>query len=82
MDEPLTVRRALLEHRILPMLDDPIRYSPELNGKLADLIQSVKAQRLEGLVAKRRQGRYEPGQRPGSWLKMRVNNSQEFVIGG
>jgi len=40
----------------------------------------VKAQRLEGLVAKRRDSRYEPGLR--SWQKMRVNRGQEFVIGG
>ena len=37
---------------------------------------------LEGVVAKRRDSRYEPGQRPGAWLKMRVNRGQEFVIGG
>jgi ATP-dependent DNA ligase len=46
------------------------------------LIASVKAQGLEGLVAKRRGGVYEPGQRSGSWQKMRVNQGQEFVIGG
>jgi len=33
-------------------------------------------------VAKRRESRYEPGQRSGAWLKMRVNRGQEFVIGG
>jgi bifunctional non-homologous end joining protein LigD len=33
-------------------------------------------------VAKRLDSRYEPGQRPGTWLKMRVNQGQEFVIGG
>jgi ATP-dependent DNA ligase len=29
----------------------------------------VKAQGLEGLVAKRRDGRYEPGERSGAWRK-------------
>jgi ATP-dependent DNA ligase len=42
----------------------------------------VKAQSLEGLVAKRRDSRYEPGLRSGAWMKMRVNAGQEFVIGG
>jgi ATP-dependent DNA ligase len=42
----------------------------------------VKAQGLEGLIAKRRDGRYEPGQRSGSWRKMRINQGQEFVTGG
>ena len=44
--------------------------------------QSVKAQGFEGLVAKRRDSRYEPGLRSGAWQKMRVNRGQEFVIGG
>ena len=82
MSEPLVARRALLENRILPKLRDPIRYSRELKASLPDLIVSVKAQGLEGLVAKRRSGVYEPGQRSGSWQKMRVNQGQEFVIGG
>jgi bifunctional non-homologous end joining protein LigD len=42
----------------------------------------MRAQGLEGLVAKRANSRYEPGQRSGTWMKMRVNRSQEFIIGG
>ena len=47
---------------------------------MVDLIQSVKAQGLEGLIAKRRNSRYEPCQRSGAWQKMRINQGQEFVI--
>ena len=47
-----------------------------------DLVRSVKAQGLEGLVAKRRDSKYEPGLRSGAWQKMRVNAGQELVIGG
>jgi DNA ligase D-like protein (predicted ligase) len=82
MGQTLESRRALLESKVLPRLAEPIRYSPELPGTLADLIQSVKAQKLEGLVAKRRNSVYEPGERSGAWLKMRINQGQEFVIGG
>jgi len=82
MGEPLVKRRALVEKKVLPKLAEPIRYSPELNASLPDLIRSVKAQRLEGLVAKRRDSTYEPGQRSGAWQKMRVNQGQELVIGG
>jgi ATP-dependent DNA ligase len=53
-----------------------------LEASLANLIRSVKEQGLEGLVAKRRDSKYEPGQRSGAWAKMRVNRAQEFVIGG
>lgn len=79
---PLTERRALLETEVLAKLADPIRESPILDAPLSDLIQSVKAQGLEGLVAKRRDSRYEPGLRSGAWQKMRVDRGQEFVIGG
>jgi DNA ligase D-like protein (predicted ligase) len=80
--EQLLKRRELLEKHILPKMSEPIRYSPILEGSLPDLIQSVKTQGLEGLVAKRRDSRYEPGTRSGAWQKMRVNQGQEFVIGG
>ena len=50
-DEPLIVRRELLNKRILPKIADPIRHAPELRTSLSDLIRSVKVQ---GLVAKRR----------------------------
>lgn len=63
-------------------MDEPIRESPELDASLPALISSVKANALEGLIAKRRDSRYEPGQRSGAWQKMRINREQAFVIGG
>jgi ATP-dependent DNA ligase len=81
-DETLDARRVLLEKKVLPKLAEPIRYSPELKASLQDLIESVKAQGFEGLVAKRRDSKYEPGLRTGAWQKMRVNQGQELVIGG
>jgi ATP-dependent DNA ligase len=59
-----------------------VRAVPSLDASLPVLLQSVKAQGFEGLVAKRRESVYEPGLRSGAWLKMRVNQGQEFVIGG
>jgi ATP-dependent DNA ligase len=82
MAETLVKRRELLEKHVFPKMSEPIRYSPVLEGGLKDLIQSVKAQGLEGLVAKRGDSLYEPGRRSGAWQKMRVNRGQEFVIGG
>jgi ATP-dependent DNA ligase len=82
MGEQLTVRRDLIEQHILPKLADPIRYSPVLESSLNNLIRSVKQQGLEGLVAKRRDSKYEPGLRSGAWIKMRVNQGQELVIAG
>jgi len=42
----------------------------------------LKKQGLEGVIAKRRDSRYEPGRRSGVWVKMRINKGQELVIGG
>jgi bifunctional non-homologous end joining protein LigD len=66
MAVPLVKRRELIEKHVLPTLADPIRYSPILEASLANLIRSVKEQGLEGLVTKRRDSKYEPGERSGA----------------
>jgi ATP-dependent DNA ligase len=63
--EPLETRRELLSTKVLSKLQEPIRYSPDLDGSLPDLIRSVREQGFEGLVAKRRSSRYESGLRSG-----------------
>src|SRR5438128_4015611 len=63
-------------------MSEPMRNSQELRSDLPTLMEAVKAQGLEGLVAKRRNSRYEAGRRSGAWQKMRINRGQEFVIGG
>jgi DNA ligase D-like protein (predicted ligase) len=80
--ERLDRRKELLAEMTALDLHDPVRWSPELPGKLDELIQAVCAQGFEGLVAKRRDSKYEPGERSGAWAKMRVNQAQEFIIGG
>jgi DNA ligase D-like protein (predicted ligase) len=82
MGEPLAVRRDLLSREVLPLLAEPVREAPRFEAALADLIAAVRAQGLEGLVAKRLDSIYEPGARSGAWRKMRLNRSEEFVIGG
>lgn len=82
MHERLDSRRQLLQTEVLPQLPEPIRYADELHGNLTDLLTAVRTHGFEGLVAKRRNSFYEPGKRSGAWRKMRVNQGQEFVIGG
>jgi bifunctional non-homologous end joining protein LigD len=82
LGEPLSVRRALLESKVLPTLSEPVRYLGPLDVPLSVLVQSAKAQGFEGVVAKRIDSPYEPGLRSGAWQKMRINRGQEFVIGG
>jgi bifunctional non-homologous end joining protein LigD len=46
------------------------------------MLTAARAQGLEGVVAKRKDSRYEIGKRSGSWAKYRLNSGQELVIGG
>src|ERR1051325_5656478 len=50
--EPLRKRRELLQQRILPKLKAPIRECPRLDASLDEVIAAVRAQGLEGVVAK------------------------------
>ena len=80
--QPLEKRRDLLRQHVLPKLSDPVRESSELKASLSDVVKAVRAQGLEGVVAKNLKSLYEPGKRSGAWRKMRINKGQEFVIGG
>jgi ATP-dependent DNA ligase len=82
MAERLAKRRDLLRSRILPKLEPPVRECAQFNATLSDVIDAVRAQGLEGVVAKNLDSTYEAGRRSGAWRKMRINKGQEFVIGG
>ena len=46
------------------------------------MLAAVREQGLEGVVAKGKTSIYDEGKRTGSWTKMRINEGQEFVVGG
>jgi bifunctional non-homologous end joining protein LigD len=79
---PLEERRDTLRCQLMPKLGDLIRYSETFDVPAAELVEAVRAQGLEGVVAKRRNSPYRSGDRCGDWLKLRLNHGQEFVIGG
>ena len=78
---PLETRRELLTD-VLKKVEYPALQSQNFDAKPADLIRAAKELRLEGIIAKRKDSYYEPGQRSGAWAKYKINRSQEFVIGG
>jgi DNA ligase D-like protein (predicted ligase) len=51
-------------------------------GNGAAMLAATKAQRLEGVIAKRLGSRYLPGRRGTDWLKVKNVDRQEVVIGG
>ena len=77
--QPLDDRRRRLA-RLLQASD--IEFSQELAGTPDQVIHAVTEVGLEGVVAKRRDSKYEPGKRSGVWQKLKLQHRQEFVIGG
>jgi ATP-dependent DNA ligase len=49
---------------------------------MPEMLQFAKSHGLEGVIAKRSDSVYQPGQRTGLWSKYRINFGQEFVVGG
>jgi DNA ligase D-like protein (predicted ligase) len=81
-DRPLDDRRELLRARVMPRMQGEVLFSETLEATAAEIVAAVRKQGLEGVIAKRRDSRYEPGRRSGAWVKMRINKGQELVIGG
>jgi bifunctional non-homologous end joining protein LigD len=78
---PYAERRKLLEQLDLdgPGWRVPAAYQA---GEGQALLAASKQQGLEGIVAKRLAGSYEPGVRSASWIKIKNHAEQEFVVGG
>ncbi|NMI00470.1 DNA ligase [Pseudonocardia sp. K10HN5] len=76
-------RRDLLEQldleRAAPTVRVPASHTGVAGSRLLDIARSHG---LEGIVAKRRSARYEPGRRSSAWIKTALLNTQEAVIGG
>ena len=67
---PPEQRRKLLVDALAKVQYPVIRSTP-FDAKPADLIQAAKELELEGIIAKRKDSRYEPGLRSGAWLSTR-----------
>src|SRR6185437_6752232 len=61
--------------------NEVIRYSDDFDEGIR-LFELIKKQQMEGIVAKRKSSKYEPGKRGNDWLKLPAEKRQEFVVGG
>ena len=77
----LVERRKLLA-RLLKGAPPTIRFSEALQGTKEELLRLARQFHLEGLIAKRPDSLYEAGRRSGAWVKVKLTQQQEFVIGG
>jgi bifunctional non-homologous end joining protein LigD len=76
---PLEERRALLEGLVAPT--SVIALTPWFDDGEA-LLEGARSNGLEGLIAKRRNGKYRPGLRSSDWQKVKLQQRQEFVVVG
>jgi len=78
---PLVERKAKLES-ILANRGGVVRYSGSLGEDAPKLLKRVQKLGLEGLIGKQVDSVYESGRRSGAWIKLKLHQEQEFVIGG
>lgn len=78
---PLEARRGLLRE-LMEDVSEPLRFSADIRGESKLLIEQARKLGLEGLIVKRAGSTYEAGRRSGAWLKLKILNQQELVIGG
>jgi bifunctional non-homologous end joining protein LigD len=81
-DRPLLERKKLLA-KILAESGDPqtVRISEHIAGPAEEIFHAACKLGAEGIISKLADGKYAEG-RGSSWLKMKCNQEQEFVIGG
>jgi bifunctional non-homologous end joining protein LigD len=81
LDLPVEERKEKLE-RLLKYPPGVIRYSASIEDADEDLLEKARELGVEGLIGKRLGSRYETGRRSGAWIKIKIQQQQEFVIGG
>jgi len=82
VNEPWSVRRAELLRQFGKFASDRIRITESIEGDGKKMLQLARKQGWEGIIAKRVTSTYQPGERSRSWLKLKIEYRQEFVVGG
>ena len=78
-NRPLIERKARLQQ---VLSGSEVRYNAALPGSPETVVHTVSEAGLEGVIAKRRDSIYRGRTRSIDWLKLKLEQSQEFVIGG
>jgi len=78
---PYEERRELLE-ALQPTTGSRVQVPPVFEGDLTAAMETSKALRLEGVVAKHRGSVYQAGSRGKTWLKIKHRLEQSVVVGG
>ena len=78
---PLRARRAVLQKLLDERPSDTVRFSPAFEVAPSHLLGAACAMGLEGVIAKRADAPYVSG-RTDTWLKLKCQHRQEFVVLG
>ncbi|MET3143819.1 UNVERIFIED_ORG: bifunctional non-homologous end joining protein LigD [Arthrobacter sp. UYEF10] len=78
---PLVKRRQRLEQFYRPS-GCPVELSPVLDERIEHILESAQELGLEGVMAKRTDSRYVSGRRTRTWIKIKLHQTQEVVVGG
>ncbi|MFL5477711.1 MAG: DNA ligase D [Gemmatimonadaceae bacterium] len=82
MRQPWSERRAHLVKRVGKHVSDQVRLTDSIEGDGKKMLEKARSEGWEGIIAKRIDSRYEPGNRSRNWLKLKIEFRQEFVVGG
>ena len=80
--EPWSERRARLVKRVGKRVTPQLRVTESVEGNGKKMLAQARRQGWEGVIAKRVDSRYGPGDRSRDWLKLKIEFRQEFVVGG
>ncbi|MGH2357328.1 MAG: DNA ligase D [Candidatus Limnocylindria bacterium] len=80
LEVPLEHRKRLL--RSVLREHPRVRFGGHVIGDGEAFVEAARSQDLEGVMAKLRASRYEPGRRTKSWLKIKLRHEQEMVVAG
>lgn len=80
LERPYAQRRELLES--LELGHPRWRVPPSHRGEGPAMLETARRFSLEGLVAKRPDAPYRPGERSPAWRKIKIVHRQELVVGG
>ena len=73
-------RKETLERVLLP--SKQVRLLEHFEGDGTVIYRAAVEQGLEGVMAKRKDSRYESGRRSASWLKIKSVQTDDFIVGG
>ena len=80
MPLPWGERRPLLES--LQLAGPSWATTPSVPGHGDELLETVRQRSMEGVICKRLDSTYVPGTRSRAWRKVKLQHSDEFLVGG